>query len=30
LRESDDALIGALGLSQQYPALRERAMELFT
>ena len=29
LRESDDALIGALGLSQQYSALRERAMELF-
>ena len=30
LRESDDALIEALGLSQQYSALRERAMELFT
>jgi HD-like signal output (HDOD) protein/CheY-like chemotaxis protein len=28
--ESDDALIEALGLSQQYSALRERAMELFT
>jgi HD-like signal output (HDOD) protein len=28
LAESDDALIEALGLSQQYPALRERAMEL--
>jgi HD-like signal output (HDOD) protein len=30
LAEHDDALIDALGLSQQYPALRERAMELFT
>ena len=30
LRESDDALLEALGLSQQYSALRERAMELFT
>jgi hypothetical protein len=30
LRESDDALIGALGLSQQYSALREQAMEPFT
>jgi HD-like signal output (HDOD) protein len=29
-RESDDALIEALGLSQQYSALRERAMELLT
>lgn len=28
LRESDDALIESLGLSQQYSALRERAMEL--
>jgi HD-like signal output (HDOD) protein/CheY-like chemotaxis protein len=30
LRESDDALIEALGLSQQYSALRERAIKLFT
>jgi HD-like signal output (HDOD) protein len=30
LRESDDALIEALGLSQQYSALRQRTMELFT
>jgi HD-like signal output (HDOD) protein len=30
LRESDDALLEALGLSQQYSALREQAMELFT
>ena len=30
VRESDDALLEALGLSQQYSALRERAMELFT
>jgi hypothetical protein len=29
-RQSDDALIEALGLSQQYSALRERAMELLT
>ncbi len=29
LRESDDALLEALGLSQQYSALREQAMELF-
>jgi HD-like signal output (HDOD) protein len=30
LGEPDSALIEALGLSQQYPAIRERAMELFT
>jgi HD-like signal output (HDOD) protein len=30
LSEPDDALIEALGLSQQYPAIRERARELFT
>jgi HD-like signal output (HDOD) protein len=29
LGEPDDPLLKALGLSQQYPALRERAMELF-
>jgi HD-like signal output (HDOD) protein len=29
LRESDDALVEALGLSQQYSALRERVMERF-
>jgi HD-like signal output (HDOD) protein/CheY-like chemotaxis protein len=30
LRESDDALIEALGLSRLYSALRERSMEFFT
>lgn len=29
LGEPDDALMEALGLSQQYPVLPERAMELF-
>jgi HD-like signal output (HDOD) protein/CheY-like chemotaxis protein len=28
--ESDDAMIEALGLSQQYPALRQKAMQLLT
>jgi hypothetical protein len=29
LGEPDDSFLEALGLSQQYPALRERAMQLF-